>query len=132
MSAYRYVLKEDEEPYHSPGHPNLDLASSLRTSKDSRSHSRRRNTSVASSSKRKRLSKADVMDIKKFRNISNETEFLALAVSQAENGDNDLKTFENTPERVYRELISKTWKLENAPNDLHRKSLNRIDSLKLL
>jgi len=70
------------------------------------------------------------MDVIKYRNIKNETELLALAAEQAEDGDSDLKTFvANTPERIYRELISKTWKLENAPRELHRQSLNRLDLL---
>ena len=31
ISAYRYVTKEDENVYHSPGHPDLSSASSPRT-----------------------------------------------------------------------------------------------------
>ena len=33
ISTYRYVTKEDTEVFHSPGHPDLDLARSPQTSK---------------------------------------------------------------------------------------------------
>lgn len=140
MSAYRYVLKDDPEPFHSPGHPNLDLTTSPKTSKANKSRLENRRTSSiiasgeigeSSNSKRKRLSKADVMDIIHDRNIKGETEFLALAAELAEDGQSDLKIFvANTPERIYRELISKTWKLVDAPKELHRQMRNRMECLR--
>ena len=61
------------------------------------------------SSKRKRISKSNVMDIIKSRGIRSETELLALANERADDGLDDLKTFiADTLEHVYRELISKT------------------------
>jgi len=41
--------------------------------------------------KRKRLSKVDVMDMAKERDIHLDTELLALAAERAEDGQNDLK-----------------------------------------
>ena len=54
------------------------------------------------SSKRKRISKSNVMDIIKSRGIRSETELLALANERADDGLDDLKTFiAGTPERVH-------------------------------
>ena len=52
---------------------------------------------------------------------------LSLASVQAEEGLNDLKVFIiNSPERVYRDVISKTWKLEQAHDKIKRSSESRI------
>ena len=59
--------------------------------------------------KTKRYSKAEVMDIIKDKTIKNETELLALAATQAENGLMSLKKFvANTPQKFYWELIAKS------------------------
>ena len=52
---------------------------------------------------------------------------LSLASVQSKEGLNDLKVFIiNSPERVYREVISKTWKLEQAHDKIKRSSESRI------
>ena len=54
----------------------------------------------------------------------------SLALIQSEEGLNDLKVFiANNPERVYRELISKTWKLEQAQEKYTRSSESRIGQI---
>ena len=74
-------------------------------------------TTTTKQNKPKRLSKIDVMKIIKSKNIKNETDLLSLATIQSEERLNDSKVFiANNPERVYKELISKTWKLERAQN----------------
>ena len=71
------------------------------------------------------------MNIIQQKDIQNETELLALASEQADDGLYDLKSFvANTPERVYRELITKTWKMNSASQELQRQSKNRIAHLK--
>ena len=61
------------------------------------------------SSKRKRIRKSNVIDIIKNQGIRSKTELLALANERADDALDDLKTFiADTPEHVYRELISKT------------------------
>ena len=115
--AYRYVTKEDTEVFHSPGHPELDSTRSPQTSKANKTLMETRRSKQAASevqhtlksSKRKCISKSNVMDIIKSRRIRSETELLALANERADDGLDDLKTFiVDTPEHVYRELISKT------------------------
>ena len=70
------------------------------------------------------------MEIIKSKNFKNETDLLSLATIQSEEGLNDLKVFiANNPERVYRELISKTWKLEQAQNKIKRISESRISRI---
>ena len=136
ITAFRYVNKSDTEVLLSDSHPDLDLAISPKTSKASKARlSRKRNSDVLSTTKTKqhkpkRLSKIDVMEIIKSKNIKNETDLLSLASIQSEEGLNDLKVFiANNPERVYRELISKTWKLEQAQNKIKRSSESRISRI---
>ena len=65
------------------------------------------------------------MEIIKSKNIKNETDLLSLALIQSEEGLNDLKVFiANNPE-----LISKTWKLEQAKNKIKRSSESRISRI---
>ena len=54
----------------------------------------------------------------------------SLASIQSAEGLNDLKAFiANIPEHVYRELISETWKLEQAQNQIKRSSESRISRI---
>lgn len=134
MTAFRYVNKSDTEVLLSDSHPDLDLATSPKTSKASKANRSRKRTSETTSkpkqNKSKRLTKLQVMEIIKRKNIKNETDFLALASIQSEEGLNDLKIFiANNPERVYKELISKTWKLEEAQNKVKRSSESRINRI---
>ena len=55
---------------------------------------------------------------------------LSLASIQSEEGLNDLKVFiTNNPERVYRDLTSKTWKLEQTQNKITGSSDSRISRI---
>ena len=131
LSAYRYVMKEDHEPYHSPGHPNMDVTVSPQTSKASKSRVNKNRDHPSNLSctsvKRRRLSKVDVMTIIQQRNIQTETDLLALASEQAEDGLDELKAFiAETPERVYSELISKTWKMSKAIEQQRRSTQSRM------
>ena len=55
---------------------------------------------------------------------------LSLASIQSEEGLNDLKVFiTNNPERVYRELILKTWKLEQGQRKIKGSSNSRISRI---
>ena len=75
----------------SPGHCDFDSTVSPQTGRASKEVQGRRksNTNEKSSEplqKTTRYSKAEVMDIIKDKSIKNETELLALAATQAENG----------------------------------------------
>ena len=84
-------------------------------------------------SKCKRISKSNVMNIIKSRRIWSETELLALANECADDGLDDLKMFiAEKLERVYWELIFKTWKLAEAPGLLARQQRSRMERISLL
>ena len=80
-------------------------------------------------------SKHNLIDIIKSWGIQRETELLALADERADDGLGDLKAvIAETPERVYRELISKTWKLAEWPDLLvsqWQSQMERISSFSL-
>ena len=82
IAAYRYVCKSDRNVLLSPGHPDLDLTVSPRTSRASKEVQRRRRSSTNEKSteppqKTKRYSKAESMDTIKDKSIKNETKLLA-------------------------------------------------------
>ena len=80
------------------------------------------------SSKCKRINKSNVMGIIKIQGIRSERELLALANERVGDGLDDLKTFiADTPDRVYRKLISKTLKLAEAPDLLTRQWQARME-----
>ena len=120
----------------SESHPDSHLSKSPKTSKMTQALMRKRQakatknseeTSSPSSSKQRRFTKMEVMDIVKEKGIKSDTQLLALAQTQAEEGMNELKSFiANTPERVYKELISKAWKLVRAPALVKRAQQNRM------
>ena len=59
------------------------------------------------------------MESIKQKNLKNDTELLAPAETQSQDGFTDLKAFiAKTPKPIYKELISKTWKLAAAPQEL--------------
>ena len=67
------------------------------------------------------------MEIIKSKNIKTETDFLSLFPFNLKRELTKLKVFiANNPDRVYREMISKTWKLEQAQNKIKRSSESRI------
>ena len=73
------------------------------------------------------------MNISKSQGIRSETELLAIANERADDDLDDLKTFiATTSERFYWELISKTWKLAEAPDLLARPWQSRLERLSLL
>ena len=67
------------------------------------------------------------MEIIKSKNIKNETDLLSLSSLQSTEVLNDLKVFiANNSDLVNRELISKTWNLEQAQNKIKRSYESRI------
>ena len=67
------------------------------------------------------------MEIIKSKNIKNETDLLSLPSLQSTEVLNDLKVFiANNSDLVNRELISKTWNLEQAQNKIKRSYESRI------
>ena len=67
------------------------------------------------------------MEIIKSKSIKNETDLLSLASIESTEGLNDIKVFTaNNPERVYRELTSKTWNLKQAQKKINHGSESQI------
>ena len=139
LSAYRYVTKQDKDVYHSPGHPHVDITTSPQTSSANKALMRKRRSkssetagpSCSKTTKVTKLSKVDVMDLIQSRGIKTDTDLLALGNELSKNGCNSLKAFiANTPERVYRELISKAWKFAEAPQQLERQTQDRLERLR--
>ena len=132
IAAYRYVCKSDRNVLLSPGHPDLDLIVSPRASRASKEVQRQRRSSTNEKSteppqKTKRYSKAESMDTIKDKSIKNETGLLALAALQAENGLMFLKNFvANTLQKVYQELIVKTWAMAKAEQIVQQNSKSCI------
>ena len=135
MAAYCYICKSDRNVLLSPDHPDLELTVSPRTSHDSKEVQRWRRSSTNEKSteppqKTKRYSKVEAMDIIKDKSIKNEDELLALAATQTENGQMSLKNFvANTPQKVYRDLIAKTWAMAEAEQVVQGKSKSCIAHL---
>ena len=104
------MTKEDTEVFHFPGHPDLDSARSLQTSKANKALMEKCRSKQAASevqhtlkfSKCNHISKSNVMVIIKSQGIWSEIELLALANERADDDLDDLKTFiADTPEPVY-------------------------------
>eukprot|EP00112_Aurelia_sp_Birch-Aquarium-sp1_P019281 Seg4738.2 transcript_id=Seg4738.2/GoldUCD/mRNA.D3Y31 product="hypothetical protein" protein_id=Seg4738.2/GoldUCD/D3Y31 len=139
ITAYRYLKKYDKDIVLSEAHPDLDLSKSPKTSKMTQAWMQKRpakrakssdKVSTPSSSKQRRLSKMEVMDVVKEKGIKSDMQLFVLAQIQANKGMNELKSFiTNTPERVYKELIAKTWKLVSAPAALKRAEQNKMQVL---
>lgn len=92
-TAYKYVVKEDDNALHSPGHPDLGDCSPKSTAA---SRKRTKSSTAQSSSKgkkKKRLSAFDVSEIVVQRNIKTRTQLLVLANQQKQNGKTDLAEF---------------------------------------
>ena len=90
----------------SPDYSDLDLTVSPQTSHDSKEVQRRRDPALMKNQlnhhkKTKRYSKVEFIDIIKDKSIKNETEVLAVAVTQAESCLMSLKNFVvNTPKFI--------------------------------
>ena len=137
-TAYKYATKEDTHALHSQGHPDLAAVGSPRTkasTKAVRRRSRSRQSNEAdgasgtpvTSSKRQRLSNLEVSELVLKKGIKREVELLALANEQKTEGKNDLAEFVlGRSEKSLKELISCTWKMQNASNTLQREKMHRM------
>ena len=132
------MTKEGTEVFHSPGHPDPDSARSPQNSKANKVLMEKRRSNQAASeaqhtlksSKCKRISKSNVMDIIKSQGIWSETDLLALTNDCADYSMDNLKTFiADTPEHVYLEVIAKTWKSAEAPDPLVDHWQNRMEKI---
>ena len=122
------------------GHPNLNEIGSPRTKRCQQTYRKRRcekksnvaDTEAATTSKRrKKLSNLEVAEFIAKHEIKSETELLAVANEQSEEGKKDLAHFVfSRNSKGMHDLIEQTWKMKTASATLQRKKsfTNRFDT----
>ena len=126
VGAYIYVCKSDRDVLHSDPHPDLDNVVQYRTANASAANRRGRNTKK----EKKKLSNLNVMMIIRSKGIKDETALLALADENFDQGHTALMEYlANTPERKYKELISKVWKIAASRTELQRQQTTRMEKI---
>ena len=126
--------------FHSTGHPNLDEIGSPRTKRCQQTYrksavrkkSNVTDTEAATTSKRrKKLSNLEVAEFIVKHEIKSETELLAVANEQSEEGKKDLAHFVlSRNSKGLHDLIEQTWKMKTASATLQRKKASRIDLIR--
>lgn len=152
VAAYRYICKEDNAVYTSPGHPKHDEIASPATKKCSAVYRKKRRsyesaTASATSSggatgsdtprrdsstpKPKRICNLDVAEFVLKNRISNVTELFAVANTRKQDGERDLARFVlNKTDKQLEEVIEKAYRLTNAGHELTRQNSSRFEILK--
>lgn len=140
-TAYKYVNKCDDKVFLSTGHPNLDEIGSPRTKHCQQTYRKRRSEKKSSNvadkeaattpKRRKKLSNLEVAEFIVERKIKTETELLAVANEQSEEGKKDLAAFVlSRNSKVLHDLIEQTWKMKTASATVQRKKASRIDLIR--
>ncbi len=137
-TAYKYVVKEDKEALHSPNHTNLADCRSPRTKRGTQTIRKSKSKKRANASegraavpKKRRLSNLAVSEIILKNDILNETQLLAHANEQKENGKIDLAEWVLAkPSKGRNELISSTWNMKGAAKTLERQSIPRMEIIR--
>ena len=146
IAAYRYVWKDKttQDVLYSPNHVNLAKLGSPRTKNAMKQFStnaeKRRSTVVKKASdsetqvkkakvtKPKRLSNTDVSEFLLKHNIK--TELMVIAKQRPDDGEKDIYNFiVNKTQKALSELVSTTWKIQNAPAIVECHSKSRIEIL---
>ena len=142
VAAYRYVCKEKppEEVLHSPEHTNLKNIVTPKTTKamhkcsDIRKEEQKSlfrddksEGSCNKPGKTKRLRNSDVASLMVNENMKNDTDSCKLAYQLSESGGDDLKNFIlNKSAKALSDLVSRTWKIQNAETCLERQNKPRM------
>lgn len=149
IAAYRYVCKGKpiEEVLHSPGHANLEDIGSPRTKnamkRFSENAEKRRSTNNTPSNsatpakklkepmKPKKLTNIDVSEYLVKHNVQTENELHVIAKQRHDDGEKDMYSYIiNKSQKALSEIVSTTWKIQNAPAVVVRKSKSRLDILR--
>ena len=137
FSAYNHATKHDKDALHSAAHPNLANACSPKTKLGTQAIRKRkaekREGSSASSSgvrRKRRLSNFDVSEVILKNGIKKETELLALANEQKEEGKIDLAEWVlGKSSKVRNELINSTWGMRDAAKTLEHQKMPRMETV---
>ncbi len=134
--AWRYVTKDDNVYIESEGHPDLQSCEPPRTTRATRARQARVNQSEAPAEgnrrgkRKQRLTNIMVADILVKKNIKSRTELLAVAHTQAKEGSTSLKEFVlNHGVKRVEELITTTWEMHDAKDELTRSQKSRLEIL---
>ena len=131
VGAYLYVCKIDRDVLHSNPHPDLSNVTQYRTANASRANLRRGSVSQRSSRRVTKLTNLNVVQIIRYKGIKDDTSLFALAEENFNQGHTALMEFvPNTPERKYKELISKVWKVKNAVEETRLQNTTRMDKVR--
>ena len=142
VGAYRYVYKEKppEDVLHSPEHTNLKNIVTPKTNKAmhkySDSQKEKQKTffkddksegSCNKPGKIKWLRNSYVASLMVSENIKNDTDLCKLAYQRSESGKHHLKNFIlNKSDKALSDLVSTTWKIQNAEANLERQNKPRM------
>lgn len=130
VGAYIYVCKSDRDVVHSDPHPDLSNVTQFRTARASGARRRRAGQGNDVQRKAVKLTNLNVMQIIRGKGIKDDTALLALAQSNFDQGATQLMEFiANTPERKYKELITKTWKAAGAQDEILRANTTRMEKI---
>lgn len=128
VGAYIYVCKCDRDVLHSNPHPDLDNVTQFRTA--AASAATRAGGRNGRREKAKKLTNMNVMQIIRVKGIKDDTQLLALAQDNFDEGHTSLMEFiSNTSEKKYRELITKVWKAKDAKKQVASRLTSRMDKV---
>ena len=137
-SAYNYATKRNKHALHSAAHLNLANACSpkakLGTQAIRKRKAEKRESSSSASSRgvrrKRRLSNFDVSEVILKYKVKKETELLALANEQKEEGKIDLAEWVlGKSSKVRNELINSTWGMRDAAKTLERQNVPCIETV---
>lgn len=84
-------------------------------------------------SKVKHLSNVEVSEFMLEKNITDDSQLLAIAKERHESGEKDLYRFVvNKPPKAISDLVKTTWRIQSAPDVVLRERTPRIDTIKAL
>ena len=130
VGAYVYVCKSDRDVFHSTPHPDLSNVTQFRTAGACAANRRRGRRNNNAQNNAEKLTKLKVMQIIRTKGIKDENALLALADANFDQGHTALMEFiANTPEKGYKELIKKVWKIVGAKEAIHRLETSRMDKM---
>ena len=135
--AYKYVIKEDAEPYLSENHPDLSSAWTPPTTKATKAKQGGKRRSLkypsskdkaSSNKKQRRLSNLEFSDFILKNHVKDEIELFSIAKNQKEEGKTDVAEFIlNRNPKSLKDIIDSTWKMETASECVERRNKSRID-----
>ena len=124
FGAYIYVCKSDRDVLHSDSRP--DLNNVVQYSTANASNRRERNEKK----EKKKLTNLNVMMIIRSKGIKDETVLLALADENYDKGHTaPMEYLANTPERKYKALIAKVWKIAASRGEVQRQQTSRMEQI---